>query len=87
MKSDGIDPEYLSLTISAGLKSKAITYRTLERSVRDLHAALKNARESGHDPKLVEEALFNLEVRYTNKRITMEQMLIKLDALGVKANP
>jgi DNA polymerase-3 subunit delta' len=30
----------------------------------------------------VEEALFNLEVRYTNKRITMEQMLIKLDALG-----
>jgi DNA polymerase-3 subunit delta' len=30
----------------------------------------------------VEEALYNLEVRYTNKRITMEQTLLRLDSLG-----
>jgi hypothetical protein len=32
----------------------------------------------------VEETLYNLEVRYTNKRITLEQTLLKLDSLGTK---
>ncbi len=32
----------------------------------------------------VEQALYDIEVRYTNKRITLEQMLVKLAGLGSK---
>jgi DNA polymerase-3 subunit delta' len=32
----------------------------------------------------VEEAIYNLDVRYTNKRITLEQTLLALDSLGME---